>query len=172
MLVREATLDDTPGIARVHVDTWRAAYAGIIPAAHLAGLSYEAREQRWRDNLTNAAPGRFTLVAEEAGEVVGFSGGGPERGADAEYRGEVYAVYVRPGRQRRGIGRQMVQACARRLLVQRLGSVLIWVLADNKPARGFYERLGGRPVREQTVEIGGAWLREVGYGWPDARALL
>jgi len=66
----------------------------------------------------------------------------------------------------------MVQACARRLLVQRLGSVLIWVLADNKPARGFYERLGGRPVREQTVEIGGAWLREVGYGWPDARALL
>lgn len=171
MIIREATIDDAPGLARVHVDTWRSAYAGIVPAAHLAGLSYEARAQRWRDNLTNVEPGRFTLVAEEAGKVVGFSGGGPERSGDAEYRGEIYAVYVLPSRQRQGTGRQMVQACAQRLQEQGLRSVLIWVLADN-PSRSFYERLGGRPVREQEIEIGGAQLREVGYGWPDIRALL
>ena len=41
MHIREATLDDVPGIARVHVDTWRTTYPGIVPAEHLAGLSYE-----------------------------------------------------------------------------------------------------------------------------------
>ena len=32
MRIREATPDDVPGIARVHVDTWRTAYVDIVPA--------------------------------------------------------------------------------------------------------------------------------------------
>ncbi len=50
MRIREATPDDIPGIARVHVDTWRTAYLGIVPAEHLAGLSYERSEARWREH--------------------------------------------------------------------------------------------------------------------------
>jgi hypothetical protein len=29
--IREATVADADGIARVHVDTWRSAYCGLIP---------------------------------------------------------------------------------------------------------------------------------------------
>ena len=35
MHIREATLDDVPGIARVHVDTWRTTYVDIVPAGAL-----------------------------------------------------------------------------------------------------------------------------------------
>jgi GNAT superfamily N-acetyltransferase len=170
MLIREATVDDAAGIARVHVDTWRATYAGIVPAEHLAALSAEAGAQRWRSNLAAAEPGRFTYVADDAGQVVGFASGGPERSGDPEYRGEVYALYVLPAWQRRGVGRQLLGACGRRLLAQGVVSLLIWVLADN-PSRDFYARLGGLPLREQEIEIGGACLREVAYGWPDVRSL-
>ncbi|NJK75848.1 MAG: GNAT family N-acetyltransferase, partial [Microcoleus sp. SU_5_6] len=41
MIVRAATIDDTPAIARVNADTWRTAYRNIIPADFLANLSYE-----------------------------------------------------------------------------------------------------------------------------------
>jgi hypothetical protein len=48
---------------------------------------------------------------------------------------------------------------------------LVWVLAEN-PSRRFYGRLGGRPVYEKTVIIGGVPLLEVGYGWQDVHTLI
>ena len=51
-------------------------------------------------------------------------------------------------------------------------AMLVWVLKDNHPARGFYEALGGRYLREKTIEIGGTTLAEVAYGWADTGALI
>ena len=41
-IIREAHPNDGPGMAKVHVDTWRAAYRGILPDDFLDGLSYQA----------------------------------------------------------------------------------------------------------------------------------
>ena len=53
-----------------------------------------------------------------------------------------------------------------------LDSMIVWVLAENRPARRFYEALGARLVTERHVEIGGASLPEVAYGWSDIGALV
>ena len=45
------------------------------------------------------------------------------------------------------------------------------LLAEN-PARKFYERLGGQPVYEKPVTIGGMLLLEVAYGWQDVQTLV
>jgi hypothetical protein len=39
--IREATLADAEGVARVHVDTWRSAYKEMVPDSYLDGLNYE-----------------------------------------------------------------------------------------------------------------------------------
>ena len=44
--VRDAQIEDAPAIARVHVDTWRSAYRGIVPDDHLDAMSYERSAQR------------------------------------------------------------------------------------------------------------------------------
>ncbi|MEX0715757.1 MAG: hypothetical protein WD066_04185 [Planctomycetaceae bacterium] len=36
MIVRQATPADAPAIAAIHVDAWRGAYRGIVPAEYLA----------------------------------------------------------------------------------------------------------------------------------------
>lgn len=169
-LIRDATVEDATGIARVHVETWRSAYAGILPSEYLARLSWEEGARRLQEYLKNMEPERFLLVAEVQGEIAGFSSGGPERSGDEVYRGEIYALYVLPAYQRQGIGRRLVGASARRLLQAGTGNLLIWVLSAN-PSRRFYERLGGQPVREREIEIGGISLPEVGYGWSDLEAL-
>ncbi len=166
MRIRPATLADIHGIDRVHVDTWRAAYAGIIPAEHLAALSYEQRAERWRDNLCRQDDGRFTLVAEDGDQVVGFASAGPARTAWPQYDGELYALYVLPTHQRRSIGRDLVRATAGQLAANGCTALIVWVLRDNRRARAFYEALGG------TILIGGAELSEVAYGWPTIGALL
>jgi GNAT superfamily N-acetyltransferase len=168
MIIREMTSNDVPAIARVHVDTWRTAYRGIIPDEYLATLSYEKRENGWYQIL-NKAPenGDFTYVAEnELGKIIGFAGGGLERTGNSEYKGELKAIYILEDSQRQGIGRLLVTTVVEKLSQLNIYSMLTWVLADN-PACQFYEKLGGEQIYSKQEERGGATLTEVAYGWKD-----
>jgi len=168
MHIREATPDDIPGIARVHVDTWRTAYVDIVPAAHLASLSYEQRESRWREILAPLGDGRCHYVAEnDEGQIVGIATGGPERDGLPGYDGELYGLYVLAAYQRQRIGRALAQTAARHLAANGFTAMIIWVLKDNHKARAFYEAMGGQLAGEKLITIGGAELLEVAYGWPD-----
>jgi GNAT superfamily N-acetyltransferase len=172
ILIRQADLDDAAAIARVHIDAWRTTYVGIVPDEYLASLSYDEREQQWREGLANPANGEFTLVAEDHRQaIVGFATGGPEREGNTEYRGELRAVYLLSESRRSGIGRRLVAGVAGRLIEAGYDSMLVWVLADN-PSRQFYEALGARFICDKVVEIGGARLIEVAYGWQDIRRLV
>ncbi len=174
MLIRKARPDDAPAIARVHVDSWRTTYAGIVSSEFLAALSYGQRERMWSDFLSSPTSQNVVHVAEAAdGDVDGFASAGPEREGDNLYKGEVYALYLLQSHQRQGIGSMLFRASAKELHRQGIASMLIWVLAAN-PARKFYEAAGGKYVRERQIEIGSQLLVEVAYGWDelDMRALL
>lgn len=177
MMIRKATPADAPMLARVHVDTWRATYKGIIADSYLARLDYRTGEERWRVSLTEspdseASRGRIILVAEhEASGVVGFAAGGPNRDKDTDCDGELYAIYVLPEHQRRGVGRMLVAAMAKSLLEAGLHSMVVWVLTAN-PSRRFYENLGAREIKQRKIEIGGQQYDEISYGWPDLDMLL
>lgn len=172
MIVREATHSDVSAIARVHVDTWRTTYRGIVPDEFLANLSYEKRENGWHQVLNNAPKdGNFTYVAEdESGQIVGFANGGVERAGDPVYQGELSAIYILKNHQQKGIGRELVRVVAERLGRMEIYSMLMWVLADN-PACQFYETLGGQRVHEKEIEKGGTKLSEIAYGWTDTSNL-
>ena len=168
MMIREATHDDVAAIARVHVDSWRSTYQGIIPDEYLAKQSYEKREVSW-NQILNGVPNNsnFTYVAEnESGEVIGFANGGLERTKNPNFQGELNAIYILEKYQRQGIGRKLLGVVAHRLIESDVNSMLVWVLAKN-PACQFYEALGGAKVKEQKIERGGATLIEVAYGWTD-----
>ena len=170
--IRSANPADAGAVARVHVDSWRTTYAGIVPAEYLAGLSYQVSESRWTHTLTTGQPDTSNFVAETAGgEIVGFAGGGPEREGNRTYPGELYVIYLLEEYQRKGVGRRLVSAVARRLLTDGFDSMLVWVLADNHPGRRFYESLGSTLVGRKTVTIGGTDLVEMSYGWMDVADL-
>jgi len=170
--IRLAHTDDADALARVHVDTWRTSYVGIVPDEHLAQLSYAKRAERWRENFATFTPAQFVLVAEnELQRVIAFALGGPERENDPIYKGELYGLYVLKEYQRQGLGRRLVETVTARLWRDGFRTMLIWVLAEN-PARDFYAALGGKPVREKMVTIGGKPLREIGFGWDELEPLL
>jgi hypothetical protein len=168
--LRPGRAEDAEGIVRVHGDTWRAAYRGLVPDAFLEGFGREPdaveRRRRWMDE-----PDLATIVAEEGGEVVGFAVGGKSRAGPEDYDAELYALYVIPARQRGGLGRRLVREFAATLRTRDFKSMAIWVLRDNATARAFYEALGGRLAGEKPIALGGATLVEVAYGWPDLAAL-
>ena len=162
-MIRSATLTDASGIARVHVASWRSTYRGLLPDDFLLSLSDIGYAERWKRVIAEGTSKVY--VAEDRGEVVGFSSGGRERAGEAGYEGELYAIYVLDSAQRRGFGRELVRATVAGLRELGLGDMIIWVLRDNQPARAFYERLGGVYVRAQPITIGLTTLEEVSYGW-------
>lgn len=172
MRIRLARVTDADGVARVHVESWRTTYPGLVPEEYLARLSCERQTHFWVGALDERRSGQRVWVAEEeGGEIVGFATAGPERSRDPVYGGELYGIYLVQRVQRQGLGRQLVREAARWLDERGLGAMLVWVLADN-PSRRFYEALGGEFVRQQVITIGGSELVEVAYGWLSLEPLL
>lgn len=136
-------------------------------------MSVEEYESRWRHILGHFGSPGFTYVAEEVpGRIVGFASSGDQRsgGSLSGYEGELYAAYILDRCQANGTGRRLVAAIARRLLQNGRRSMTVWVLEQN-PSRRFYEALGGRLLCKEEIEIGGAKLYEVAYGWTDVTTI-
>lgn len=164
--IRRAVSDDAESIARVHVASWQAAYRGIVPADHLAGLQWRTRYEFWAGELT--APsivGSSTWVLLEGPRVLGFVAVGPGRDADPPSADtwELYALYLSESQWGRALGRALTEA-ALAAVPEAANAVSLWVLADNQRARRFYERQGfTADGRERVIRLGGRRLRELRY---------
>ena len=170
--IRRATAQDAPAIARVRIDSWRATYRGLIPDAYLDAMRVEESTEIWNRVLTAGANTTSVFVAESDGEVVGFAAGNMLAESRHDLNAELSAVYLRPGHQRAGIGRRLVSAVARAQRAHGANGLIVWVIAENKGARAFYERLGAALLVEQPFEWDGMPLTEAGYGFRDIDALL
>jgi len=143
--VRRAVLADAPGMARVSVASWRAAYAGIMRAETLAALSIEERAQHWRERLADpASSAAFALVAEQMGAIGGFASLGPVRDPDLDPArvGELWAIYVDPMVWGKGAGPALWTLALDELRARRFETLVLWVLTANARARRFYEKQG------------------------------
>ena len=163
MIVRPAIPLDAAAIAHVHVATWRATYAGIVPQTYLDDLSEADFTGRWTDWLTR--PDILICVAETDGTIIGFASGGPIRKPKANCDAELYAIYLLSEMQHRGVGQKLVAHVEHQLIQHNHKQILAWVLRDN-PATLFYAHLGGEIVAEDLIEIGGVTLPELAYAWP------
>ena len=145
VVIRRAAVADAEAGARMHVQCWREAYAGIVPARALADFTADeaAWVQRWRTQIEAGVP-RFLALRD--GEVVGFAAAGPDR-EGVSVIPVLYAIYVRRSEYGTGL--------AQRLLDQSIGDgpATLWVLADNPRAVAFYTRNGFVPTGETRVEL-------------------
>jgi GNAT superfamily N-acetyltransferase len=166
-LVRTATPDDAPAVARVHVETWRATYAGLIPQAVLDGLSVERREAFWR-SIAEAPGEHRLLVAEAAGRVVGFASTGPARDDDLPPgSGELEAIYVEPAAWGKGHGARLFRRAVADLRERGIAPLVLWVLTENARGRRFYDAMGWRPDgAARPIDFDGTAVEEVRYRAP------
>jgi ribosomal protein S18 acetylase RimI-like enzyme len=171
LVIRRATVDDAEAIARTRIDGWRASYRGLIPDAYLDSMDVHASRALWEKILSVDSPTASVVVAAKDADIVGFAAGNilseSKQGLEAELTG----IYVRREFQRAGIGHLLLGAVLADLRAQHPNGLIVWVLAGNKPARAFYERLGAEPLIEQTFQWDGMDLVEAAYGWRDLDAL-
>ncbi|MCA1032681.1 GNAT family N-acetyltransferase [Bacillus timonensis] len=172
MIIRQATINDVTGIAKVHVDSWKTTYAGIVCSEYLDKLSYSKRETLWTAVMNQGFEKSSLLVVEDSsGQIIGFANGGKERSNQYEYDAEIYAIYLLKEYQGQKIGSKLVHALTEDLVEKGYNSLLVWVLAEN-PSRTFYESFQPEEVDSMQVEIGGQFFEEIAYGWKISKVLL
>jgi ribosomal protein S18 acetylase RimI-like enzyme len=142
--VRPATTGGAAAVTAVHLAS-RAAAMPWLPVVHTPA------ETRWW--VEHVVLGRFrSWVAVDDDVVVGFV---------SVDDGRLEQLYLRPDRQRQGIGtllfRQAQQA--------EPGGLTLAVFSRNTPARAFYERLGCRLVGEGDGRDNEEREPDVTYVW-------
>ncbi|MEU6387952.1 GNAT family N-acetyltransferase [Streptomyces sp. NPDC046939] len=135
---------DVEAVSTIRVRGWRAAYAGIVPGAYLAAMTVEEDAERRRRSFARPRPGVENLVAVDDHGPVGWLCLGPCRSElpGARKAGEVYALYVAPELLGQGVGRGLLDEAHVRMTAAGHDVSALWVLRDNRRARGFYERAG------------------------------
>ena len=163
--IRQAGPDDAAGIAGVHVDSWRAAYVGLVPQSVLDRLSVDRRQAFWTARLASPGESR-TFVAEERGRIVGFAGTGrPSNPETPSGTAELETIYLLPETWRHGVGRRLMARALHDVADRGFTSAILWVLAGNERGRRFYEAAGWQPDgRTQMLDFDGTPVEEIRYG--------
>ncbi len=166
-VLREAAPRDARSVAELHVWASREASRSVAAADAVEAPSVDERESRWNEHLA-LPPGddHFVLVAEEhgTGDVAGFVAGGGSRDPDGKGDGEIYALYVDPGRWRHGVGRLLLTGALAALADASFASATLWIPEADVAARAFCEALGwAEDGRCRTAEFGASGLVETRY---------
>ena len=170
-IVRPATPNDASGIARVHIESWKTTYQGIMPDSVIDNLdnTFERRKAHWEQVATDGE--NIIFVAEQGEDIVGFVSGGDVQDEVEGYDLELYTLYLLASAQGQGIGKALFDALAKTAHEQGYKSLILWVLDANN-SKGFYEHLGGERVAEGIWQARDKQLKKLAYGWASLSALV
>jgi GNAT superfamily N-acetyltransferase len=147
--VRVAWVDDAPAIAELQLRTWRAVYAGLVPAAALPGPeATESATAAWRASLAAPRDARNrVLVALERNRVVGFTITSPASDPDCDSvaDAELMEFTVDPDERGRGHGSRLLQAAADTMRADRFTRAVLWSVTTDDDLRGFLTGAGWAP---------------------------
>lgn len=163
MIIRRAQLDDAAGIAKVHVDSWRTTYKGIIPDDFLNNLTYEDRTELWKRNIVNEE--NYIVVAmNEINQIIGFGTAGKKQDNNEDNTGNLTSIYLLEDYQGEGIGKKLLKELFKHFQQLNYEKVFVEVLEENK-TRYFYEYYGAKLVQTLQIKIGEKILNELIYEW-------
>ncbi len=163
--IRLTKSSDAGGIAKVHVETWRYAYRGLIPDSYLNSLSIQKRTKGWKKYLKNLTAKVFPLVAVIDGEVVGWCTIGKSRDDDADNdTGELYGISVHRDHMGKGVGSKLMEKGLKILKDKGYKKATLWVLDTNENTRKWYEsKMWKLDGTEKIEQRDGFDLHEIRY---------
>lgn len=159
-LIERARTDDALGIARVTVNAWRAAYAGLFPQPMLDALSLHKHAAHFQRRLLDGRPEFFVCRANASVQAwIAIERRRPWFRPWFDLSG----LYVDPKQWRRGIGAALWRH-VQTVTAHDPREVRLWVVEADERARAFYAAIGFRcRATRRTVDRGGVAVTEVAY---------
>lgn len=158
--VRPAVVSDAAELARIQVQSWRTAYATILPQPILDSLSEDAAAAIWSDAIAHPpSPTHGVLLAQEGQWAVGFVALAP--GEDGSALIGPLLVEARWGR--RGHGSRLLAAAVDTLRLSGVHTARAWLLEADEVSRAFFASAGwAADGSARLLDTGAGQLREIG----------
>jgi GNAT superfamily N-acetyltransferase len=166
--VRPAVPDDVAELGRIQVETWRTAYADVLPRPVLDDLSVEAAAASWSAAITTPPSGsHHVLVALEQQWRVGFVAVGPAddlepTDPDPQTTLGVAVLLVEPRWGRRGHGSRLLAAAVDHARADGMTRAVMWIPEADTASRDFLISAGWSPDGlARGLDTGAGELREI-----------
>jgi GNAT superfamily N-acetyltransferase len=154
MNVRAATPDDFEAITTVARETWHDTYDELEPEM----IDRTVDDWYTDDSMPLEAPGTIVLVAEQGGQLVGFT-----HAVAQGDKADILRMYVHPDHQGEGIGSALHERLIAEIESYDVDRIRSIDFAFNETSRSFYEGLGFEQTDEGDVEIDGEQYPEAVY---------
>ena len=128
MKIRVANKQDAKGVAKVHIDTWKVCYKGIVPDSYLDSFNYTERTKGWEKGLCDES--QFNFVAEKDKKIIGWVTFGINRDKRLETIFEIYGIYVLPEYWGDNVGISLFTSAMKKLETKSPKIVTLWVLEE------------------------------------------
>ncbi len=157
MILRPATLDDAPALAKLGADSFVAAFGDLYRPEDLAAFLVEVHHP---DAVAAEIAGDTCThrLAEHEGALVAFCKlrhpSNYAHHTDARDPIELAQLYALPGHTGRGVGAQLMDWALGRARERGHDAVLLSVYAENFGAQRFYRRYGFGKVADITFRVG------------------
>ncbi|RXZ81042.1 GNAT family N-acetyltransferase [Paenibacillaceae bacterium] len=138
--IRWAELNDCNDLGVVHLESYRAAYKGIIPEDFLNNIKLEDRVYYFENVLKTSAK-KTALIAIE-NSIIGCAeiGQSVDDDLDASFV-EIFAIYLVKEHSGKGFGKQLLEWVLSNMTERGYRNASLWVLKENINAIKFYENL-------------------------------
>jgi len=171
LVIRPATPEDIPAIARIHVLAKQKSYAVAVDNDYLQAFTFGEYEDIWTRYMAAADATQYlALYDDKPAGVISFGRlRTPPPGTSRIrplYAAEIFGIHVHPDFWRKGVGSALINKAVDDLNEQKLKSLCLWVI-DKNEAMKFYAALGGERIGKRQIEIGPSKVKELCYGWRD-----
>lgn len=136
--LRSAAQADVQQIAKIHVNSWKVAFDGLMPDDYINGYTISSRIDEWQSTMSTNA--EKVVVAECGDEVVGFMSYHihPENAETLE----LSKLYLCPHVYGQGLGSKFLNYLEAESLAQGIEMIRLYVLDTNEAAIQFYSKHG------------------------------
>lgn len=162
IIIRNIEEKDIPSVAEIRIKGWQMAYRGIVDEKYLdsmnVGKEIEKRKKDYRQN--------GFIVAELNKKIVGFCRYIDNNSFVQDMSNidcELLSLYVEPTLKFNGIGTKLFEFVVDEFRRKNKTKMILWCLKDNKQAKKFYTKMGGKIIAEKEIEIGNKKYFEIGF---------
>lgn len=170
--LRQGQFSDFQAIAKLHADSWKQNYRGILSDNYLDNEVDIDQLNTWYQKLYEPEENQIITVALLKKNIVGFCC--TILNDDLQFGSLIDNLHVSAAMQKSGIGKMLIKnavnAIIEKALTQRM---YLWVYEANSNARSAYERLGGTNF-ETLMKTGkdGTIARTCRYIWDDVANII
>ncbi len=157
---RRWTREDLPAVRDLLWETWKDAYAAIIPPDDMRAYFDEHYSDEQMAALF-ADPNVVGTIAEVDGVIGGYA---KTYYHAAEQRLYVHQLYILPRCQGLGLGKQLMRLAGERARTFGFDRVWLGVMVENLPALTWYQRMGYQVTEQAPFVMGKTTVQHyIGY---------